>query len=267
MPLFRWHKFKGSYFKIALPFYGKNAPMRWIYLSPHLDDAALSAGGWIYDQVQTGNPVEIWTFMCGFPTTTELSPFAQVFHLNWGIPAAADVVRSRRVEEERAAKVMGANTQYFDFLDCIYRQNEKGEWLYHGIFVDPHPEEVDLPARMAAAISARLKPDDELVCQFGVGLHVDHILVRRAAELLGRPLHYVADIPYLFNTPEHLPPHTAGMKEKVETVSEAGIRSWVEAVEQYESQISSLFDGVEQMREKIRTYCSENGGIRFWTRA
>lgn len=239
--------------------------MRWIYLSPHLDDAALSAGGWIYDQVQAGNPVEIWTFMCGVPPTTELSPFAQVIHFSWGISDAAEVIRARRLEEERAANVLGAKTQYFDFLDCIYRQNEKGDWLYSAVFVDPHPEEADLPARIAEAISARLKPDDELVCQFGVGLHVDHVLVRRAAELLGHRLHYVADIPYLFRTPEHLSPHTAGMKENVQTVSEAGLRSWVDAVMQYESQLSTLFESPEKMREQIRQYCSDNGGIRFWT--
>ncbi|MCQ3936055.1 MAG: hypothetical protein DPW18_03290 [Chloroflexi bacterium] len=239
--------------------------MRWIYLSPHLDDAALSAGGWIHDQTRAGNPVEIWTVMCGCPPAADLSPFAQVLHLSWGIASAEEVVRSRRLEEERAAKILGAQTQCLDFLDCIYRRNERGEWLYSGIFVDPHPDEADLPARIAQTVSARLKPDDELVCQLGVGRHVDHLLVRRAAELLGRPLHYVADIPYLFNAPEHLPPHTAGMKEKIQMVSEAGLRSWVEAVAQYESQLSSLFPSLEQMREQIRQYYSENNGIRFWT--
>ncbi|NTU55874.1 MAG: PIG-L family deacetylase, partial [Anaerolineales bacterium] len=49
--------------------------MRWIYLSPHLDDAVLSAGGLIYEQTRSGTPVEIWTFMCGVPSGTEFSPF------------------------------------------------------------------------------------------------------------------------------------------------------------------------------------------------
>lgn len=239
--------------------------MRWIYLSPHLDDAALSAGGWIYDQTQSGHPVEIFDIMCGFPPTAELSPFAQVLHYTWGISEAAEVIRARRLEEERAAQILGAKIHYLDFLDCIYRQNERGEWLYSTVFVDPHPDEAELPARIAQVISARLNPDDELVCQFGVGLHVDHVTVRRAAELLGRRLHYVADIPYLFNTPEHLPPHTAGMKENIQPVTESGLRSWVEAVAQYESQLSSLFTDSEQMRLKIRQYSSENGGIRFWS--
>jgi LmbE family N-acetylglucosaminyl deacetylase len=238
--------------------------MRWIYLSPHLDDAALSAGGWIYDQTQAGTPVEIWTIMCGVPPTAELSPFAQVLHYQWGMETAEEVVRGRRQEDVNAASILGAATQHFDFLDCIYRQSKSGEWLYGEIFVDPHSEEADLPARIAETISARLKPDDKLLCQFGIGRHVDHVLARRAAELLGHPLHYVADIPYLFNFPEQLTPHTAGMMETVERVSEAGLGSWQEAIEAYASQISSLFDSPEAMREKIRHYWAENGGLRFW---
>lgn len=238
--------------------------MRWIYLSPHLDDAVLSAGGWIYDQTRAGNSVEIWTLMCGVPPTLELSPFAQVLHYQWEMTTAEEVVRGRRQEDVKAASLLGATPQHFDFLDCIYRQGKNGEWLYGDIFVNPHPDEAELPARLAATISARLKPDDGLLCQFGIGKHVDHVITRLAAELLGRPLRYVADIPYLFNSPEQLLPHTAGMKETVERVSEAGLRSWQGAIEAYASQISSLFDGPEAMREKIRHYWAENGGLRFW---
>jgi len=240
--------------------------MRWIYLSPHLDDAVLSAGGWLYDQVQAGTPVEIWTTMCGYPPEAEFSMFAQMLHQRWGVFSAEECIRVRRQEDIQAAGMLGASTQHFDFFDCIYRTNSRGEWLYPGgIFVEPHPEESDLPARIAAAVSALLKPDDRLICQFGVGKHVDHITARRAFELLGRPLYYLADIPYLFNTPEDLAPNTIGMREEVEPVSEAGLNVWPEAILAYKSQISSLFEGPEQVRGQIREYCSTNGGLKFWT--
>ncbi len=238
--------------------------MRWIYLSPHLDDAALSAGGWIYDQTQAGNPVEIWTIMCGYPPTKELSPFAQYLHYEWGMSSARQVVSGRRKEDKIAASILGAKTKHFDFLDCIYRQGPDGEWLYYSIFVDPLPQEASLPAQIAAAISARLKPDDKLVCQFGIGKHIDHVTVRLAAELLGRPLHYVADIPYYFNTPEHLKPNTVGMKKKVERVSNAGLKAWKEAVLAYESQIHMLFKNPKTMRGQINQYLSEYSGLRIW---
>jgi hypothetical protein len=89
--------------------------------------------------------------------------------------------------------------------------------------------------------------------------------VRRAAELLRRPLHYVVDIPYYFKTPEHLEPHTVGMKKTVERVSKTGLRFWKEAVLEYESQISSLFKSKREMRSQINQYCSEYNGIPFWT--
>ncbi|MCB0101488.1 MAG: PIG-L family deacetylase [Anaerolineales bacterium] len=240
--------------------------MRWIYISPHLDDAALSAGGWLYDQAQAGNKVEIWTIMCGVPPTKDLSMFAQYLHYQWGKTSAREVVRDRRVEDKNAAAILGAKTRYLDFLDCIYRQDKAGDWLYFEIFVDPLPNESDLPNQIAQTISARLKPDDELICQLGIGKHVDHVTVRRAAELLNRPLHYVADIPYYFNTPEHLNPLTAGMKKKVERVSRAGIRSWKEAILAYESQISSLFKSPRAMRGQINQFVSEFNGMPFWTK-
>ncbi len=238
--------------------------MRLIYISPHLDDAVLSAGGLIHEQTRAGMDVEIWTILCGFPPSEELSPFAQVLHYQWGISSAAEVVTARRLEDVQAAGMVGAKHVHFDFLDCIYRRGKNGDWLYSDIFIPPHEDEGDLPAQIADSISARLKPTDQLVCQFGLGSHVDHILVRRAVELLQRPLLYDADIPYLFNAPQELAPHTAGMKENIHRITEAGLRSWQDAIAAYTSQISSLFESPEAMQNQIKNYCEENGGLRLW---
>ena len=143
--------------------------MRWIYISPHLDDAVLSAGGLIHDQIRAGNQVEIWTILCGVPPTEELSPFAQVLHFQWGIPKVEDLIRSRRAEDEKACQLVGAKPVYFDYLDCIYRRGKNDDWLYSYIFVPPHEDEADLPARIAESISARLEPTDQLVCKLGLG--------------------------------------------------------------------------------------------------
>lgn len=239
--------------------------MRWIYISPHLDDAVLSAGGLIHDQVIAGVQVEIWTILCGFPPSGELSPFAQVLHYQWGIASADELIRSRRAEDEKACHMVGAKPVYFDYLDCIYRRGKNDDWLYSYIFVPPHDDEADLPARIAESISARLKPTDQLVCQLGLGSHVDHVLVRRAVELLQRPLLYYTDIPYLFKTPEELAPNTVGMKANAYTVSETGLNVWQEAIAAYESQISSLFDSPDHMRSQIQQYWSENNGIPLWS--
>ena len=254
--------------------------MRWIYLSPHLDDAVLSAGGLIHGQTQDGIPVEIWTVMCGYPPEGEYSPIAQELHKVWGFKSAGEVVRGRRVEDINAASIVGATTVHFDFLDCIYRRapmldaslsiqvasGTSGEWLYSEIFVPPHPADTGLPAQIAAEISARLKPDDVLVSQLSIGSHVDHVIVRQAAELLGRPLIYDIDVPYIFYKPEELEPKAAGMKESVHLITEAGLKHWQEAVSAYESQIPTLgdvFNTPEKVRESIKSYWSLHKGIRL----
>lgn len=238
--------------------------MRWIYISPHLDDAVLSAGGWIREQTKAGARVEIWTILGGIPGGGELSPFAQALHFEWRIPEIAELIRARRAEDERACRIVGAVPLHFDYLDCIYRRGKNGEWLYEGIYLPPHEDEADFPSQIAEFISTRLAADDELVCPLGVGSHVDHILVRRAVERLQRPVRYYAEVPYVFRTPEELETKTAGMKEEIQRVGEAGLRSWQEAIAAYESQISSLFESVEQMRGQIRQYWAEKGGIPLW---
>ncbi len=239
--------------------------MRWIYISPHLDDAVLSAGGFIYEQTRAGIPVEVWTCMCGFPPEGEVSPLAQVLHFQWGFPSAEETVRSRRAEDVKAITSLGATPVHFDFLDCIYRRGKDGEWLYTmDVFVPPHADEADLPAQVARVISDRLQPDDVLVCQFGIGSHVDHVAVRRALELLGRPLLYAADIPYLFDHPQELTPNAAGMDAKVYPVSEASLEAWQEAALSYQSQIEILFETPTRMQELIRSYCLDNLGVRLW---
>jgi LmbE family N-acetylglucosaminyl deacetylase len=241
--------------------------MRWIYLSPHLDDAVLSAGGLIYEQTQSGIPVEIWTFMCGYAPDKAVSAFAESNHQLWGFSSAEETTRSRREEDKNAAAVVGASVTHFDFLDCIYRRGPNGEWLYAEISVPPTPEDAGLPQQIADAISPRILPDDVLVAQLSVGSHVDHVLVRQAAELLGRPLLYDIDVPYIFYKPEEFEPKSAGMVEKTHFITDMGLKSWQEAVLQYKSQLPVLGEAMstpEQTRESILAYWSEWKGIRLF---
>jgi LmbE family N-acetylglucosaminyl deacetylase len=241
--------------------------MRWIYLSPHLDDAALSAGGLIYEQTQSGIPVEIWTFMCGDPHLAEYSPFAQSLHAQWGFADAKETVYKRRIEDETAANILGAKALHFDFLDCIYRRAANGDWLYpEGVFGTIRGEDADLPAQIAAAITPRLQLDDVLVCQLGVGSHVDHVLVRQAAELLGRPLIYDIDMPYFLYKSDEFGDKAAGMKESTLRITETSLEPWIEAVVAYKSQLPSLNEVVstpENVRASIRAYWEKWGGVRL----
>ena len=204
--------------------------------------------------------------MSGYAPEEAVSPFAESLHQQWGFTSAEETTRSRRKEDKNAAAVVGAKTVHFDFLDCIYRRGPNGDWLYSEISVPPHAEDADIPKRIAEIVSARLMPDDVLVAQLSVGSHVDHVLVRQAAELLGRPLFYDIDIPYMFYKPEEFAPKSAGMRESTQLITEDGLQAWQDAVLEYKSQLPVLGEALstpEDAQESIRSYWSEWKGIRL----
>jgi LmbE family N-acetylglucosaminyl deacetylase len=238
--------------------------MRWVYISPHLDDAVLSAGGLMYEQVRSGKKVEIWTMICGIPNTDEVSPFAHELHAKWGFHSAEETVRSRREENRLAAKIVGATDIYLDFLDSIYRRNPNGGWLYeNNTFTPPHAEDADLPRQMVMAMNKRLMPDDKVVCPLAIGGHVDHVIVRQAVESLGRDLLYYADIPYLLSDPSSLNLIKQKMQASKQKISIKGLLAWVEGAAAYDSQISMEFESHRNMRLAIVGYGWL--GVRLWS--
>ncbi len=241
-----------------------NGAMRWVYLSPHLDDAALSAGGLLYDKNLAGEQVEILTIVCGYPPQGELTPLAQLLHAQWKTGTAEETIRLRRDEDAHAAGLLGVKSHYLDLPDCIYRRGPDGEALYQNIFVEPHPFESDLPSHLAQKINGHLQPEDRVICQLALGGHVDHILVRRAAEQLLHPLWYVADLPYHFKQPGELERQVAGMNLVLHPVSDPGFQAWIRAILAYSSQLSSLFEETDEIEPQVRGYCVRWGGFPVW---
>ncbi len=247
--------------------------MRWIYISPHFDDAVLSCGGLIYEQAHQGIPVEIWTICAGDPPPGPLSPLAQVCHFQWGTQTAEETVALRREEDRAAAARVGAGALHFGFADCIYRRSPTGDLLYtEDVFAARHPLEAELDAEIATALEVELRPDDRLVCPLTIGNHVDHVLTREAAERLGRTLLYYTDIPYLLNHPEAQESATKGLRADLLSVSEDGLAAWQDGIAAYRSQILMLFETEDKMREAIRLYwasrhgfvLSEGEGVQLW---
>jgi LmbE family N-acetylglucosaminyl deacetylase len=242
--------------------------MSWIYLSPHFDDAVLSCGGLIFEQVQTshGNvSPEIWTILAGEPPPGPLSEFARQNHALWGIDKDEQAVAIRREEDAAAAAIVGAELVHFDIPDCIYRRSPGGEVLYtETVLTSPHPSDRRMPIRIATALRTELREDDVLVCPLSLGGHVDHVLVRRAAESLQRPLLYYADVPYVLNYPGTLPAAITSFATRRYRVSETGLDAWLRAVAAYRSQLDSLFKGPGSLSDAIRSFCAGEGGIRLW---
>ena len=245
--------------------------MKWIYLSPHLDDAVLSCGGLIWEQVKSGLQVEIWTICAGFPPPTPLSPVAQALHDRWQTPASLrQAVSTRRAEDVLACLRLGATTRHFDIPDCVYRRLPGGEPVVtedQGMFAPIHPQEIYLVDQVYRLLKSSLPGEARLVCPMTVGGHMDHLIVRAAAERLGPRLLYYADYPYAAQHPQELATAVVSFARDYSLpVSAAGLQAWQDSVAAYHSQISTFWAGRTKLDGEVKAYWQDGMGSFLWQR-
>jgi LmbE family N-acetylglucosaminyl deacetylase len=243
-----------------------------IYVSPHLDDAALSCGGRIWQQVRAGERVLVVMVFAGVPALdTPLSPFARELHAQWGL--AADAPLRRREEDREALARLGAGAAYWPYLDCIYRQTPDGHFPYDGeeaLFGEFHSAEEGLVAELTGRLSALpLGQGGALYVPLGVGHHVDHQVVRRAAEGLEGVVHY-EDYPYAAR-PEALEAALgAGLwQAELASLSQEALEAKIAAIACYSSQFSTLgWADAAEMAAAVRAFAEQSGGgepaERYW---
>lgn len=241
--------------------------MYWIYLSPHLDDAVFSCGGLIWQQATAGERVEVWTICAGDPPEGELSPLAKALHARWQIglnPAAA-----RRTEDAAACRRLGAFYHHFSLPDCIYRRsartNEPVVALDEDLFAPLHPDEAGLPALLAEQLTLALPAGSQVACPLTLGGHMDHRLVRSAAEQLNRPLWYYADYPYAAQpgaAAQGFP--SDGLQERCFGLETPALAAWQAAAGEYGSQISTFWAGRGAMIGALEAFYRKGGGSCLW---
>jgi LmbE family N-acetylglucosaminyl deacetylase len=238
----------------------------WIYLSPHLDDVALSCGGLIWEQVQTGQDVTIWTMCAGDPPPGPLSSFAQGLHARWQTDGQA--AAQRRDEDAASAAALHAHAHHFSLPDCIYRRGLQGSALYaseEAIFQEVHSEEMQLIKWLSDEMTRRLPAAAQVVCPLTLGGHVDHRLTRAAAGMLGRPLWFYADYPYVLRSMAQLDMlEKIGWRQNFFPISQAGLQAWVAGVAAHSSQISSFWSDLRAMELGIYDYAGRPPGVRLW---
>jgi LmbE family N-acetylglucosaminyl deacetylase len=246
-----------------------------LYLSPHLDDAAYSAGALIFQQTRTGERVVVATVCAGEPPPEEaLSPFARSLHARWQTPAEAVAVR--RAEDRAALSLLGAEAVYLTLPDCIYRTDPAtGKHLYaseESLFGPLGPAEAPLVQDLAGELRALLAVDED-VCVYaplGIGRHVDHQLTRRAAEAIGLPLIYLEDYPYAARTDDA--DEWGGLARALSPewvdIAEADLEAHVRAVAAYRSQLSTFWADEAALRESLRQFAdrgpTDGLALRVW---
>jgi LmbE family N-acetylglucosaminyl deacetylase len=157
---------------------------RVVAISPHLDDAVLSAGALL---ALTTDP-QVVTVFAGYPTPATLTEWDE----SCGFTDGVDVVAARRAEDHRALQQLGGTAHWLDFLDSQYSETR--------------PSAADI----AVELVTRLKALDYDTIAFPLGIaHSDHERTHEACALLLHEqtelaAHWIAwvDVPYRVRHPE-----------------------------------------------------------------
>jgi LmbE family N-acetylglucosaminyl deacetylase len=241
-----------------------------IYLSPHLDDAALSCGGQIHRRTAVGQAVLVLTIMAGDPPPGPYSEFAESLHQRWRL-AAAEVALARRAEDVAACALLGADYAHWTALDCVYRREPGGGQPLYPTWPDVltavHPADKPLIEQLAGQMAA-LPTADAVYAPLGVGGHADHRVTRAAAEAcFGGRLVYYEDYPYVANgaaLTAVVPPGDPTWQPQSIPLAPADLQAKMAAIAAYVSQITSFFADEADLAEKIGGYAAAVGGERVW---
>jgi LmbE family N-acetylglucosaminyl deacetylase len=216
---------------------------RSIFLSPHPDDAVLSCGGTIYQFAQADQrPIVITIFGGDRPVDVPLSDFACSLHQRWRLgddtPAALDR--------------LGAYLIHMPFAEAIYRIDPiTHRHLYdseEAIFGDVRdPLIIDEVAEALRSKIARASPA-RLFVPLTAGHHVDHQIVRTAAERLDGELIYYEDYPYAEDAAKlaHVWGNDGWSPESI-ALSDEALRAKIDAFMQHRSQISTFYRSDEEV--------------------
>lgn len=245
-----------------------------VYLSPHLDDAALSCGGAILQQRMAGEAVLVITLCTAAPPPAgPFNALAQRFHADWGL-APEQVVSARLAEDRAAMEQLGVDYLWAERLDAIYRCPEVYDSravLFTPLNNDNDPLLADLRG-LLTDLAERL-PQAMFYAPLAIGYHVDHQITHRAAlETLGERLLCYEDIPYV-NWPgaiEQRLGELAGAFTPQRLAIGPALAGKLESIAAYTSQLHELFGGPAGMRASVTAYAQrvrpeqDEYGEQYW---
>ncbi|NJM40677.1 MAG: hypothetical protein HC853_07865 [Anaerolineae bacterium] len=166
--------------------------MPHFFISPHLDDIALSCGGFVHRLARAGEAVTVVS-VCTADVTADspLSAAAKHVHGEWQL--GEQPYAQRRAEDMAACAALGANAIHLNLLDAVYRRDNAGQSLYERDFIGIPVNPFDWQGH-ALALNAKLwetlaphKEDLRVYCPLGGGgddvLYGDDVGGKSAADV------------------------------------------------------------------------------------
>lgn len=218
--------------------------MKLLAVSPHLDDAAFSAGGLLAARAAAGWQVTVATCFTG--NVARPHGFALACQLDKGLGPDVDYMALRRAEDVAACAALGATAVHLPFLEAPHRGYGSAPELFAARLADD-----DAVDRLAPALAPLVADADLILGPLCLGDHVDHWIVRDALEKVADDVLLWEDWPYADRAP------ATGEPVLVEPLTPATRTARIAACAEYRSQLGFQFGGEEAMRARVATISAE----------
>ena len=228
-------------------------------LSPHLDDAAFSAGGALARLAGAGWRVVVATvFTASVPDPTG---FALACQLDKGLGPEVDYMVLRRNEDAAAAAALGAEARWLPFREAPHRGYGSAAELFGPVRDD---DDARALAPALAATLDEIRPDLLLGPQ-AIGAHVDHVQLARALEVVrpGAPILWWRDFPYVAREASPREPFADRMAALPEIAVGLDARASAakrDACLAYRSQLGFQFGGPDGLERRL----AATGGVELF---
>lgn len=232
-----------------------------VFLSPHLDDAALSCGGCIHQLRQAGERVHVITSMAGdAPATLPDTPLIRDLHMRWS--AGDNPFEVRRAEDRDALHYLDVTYEQLTLMDCIYRLNSVGEPMYptrDELFGEINPDDPVLRMMPPLPVETRC-----LYVPAAVGGHVDHQIVRLWGLSYRRrnpqiAVKFYVDYPYsrtplnVVRAETYFAEHDLALAREIVDLTDADVSAKIQSIRLYASQITTFWNSDLDLTDGVRS--------------
>lgn len=249
---------------------------KYIFLSPHLDDAIFSCGDYISKLTSEGEIVLVIPIFSGYPLSQQLQPSAKQFHKLCNLGKYP--IEERKKEDRLACERLQCDFRHLSYYECLYRKDRNGNFLYRHIYSKLKNEDT-LKNDIIKELLMHLDDKCVVYCPLSLGDHVDHVFVNsigRALEFMRYKVIYYEDFPYVSDSSmvsymgktKELKMYQEELDEKhYEELDEKHYIDRISSILCYKSQILIIWKSVEKLLNNIKELYLRNGAaysIRFW---
>lgn len=243
------------------------------FVSPHLDDAAFSAGGLISYLAKRTKVVVITAFTSAGRDKHSLSALSYVRQCGYKKNEINRFFSARRKEDKEVFSALGVESIHLGFFDALWRKKsnlnliEKFSTLFVNEFRYIYPthrlhiskgkiykEDEENLRKLENKLKEIIGEGDNSVvfCPLGLGKHVDHIVVREACTNSFPNIIYWEDSPYnLYHELDKEYVEKNNLKRKIFRKNQSNRKAMYPA---YKTQFGKLFEGKTDFSLPPETY-------------